>query len=95
VNVFTEADFLPADTTDIPLGASAAQLSTNDEPQPGCSSIRDGSGTAGTLPAMRGTPATTAGTSSFPNLYPEDIWPLSKASQEQMRVSRKREKTAL
>jgi hypothetical protein len=34
--------------------------------------------TAGTLPAMPETPSTTAGTSSFPNLSPEDIWPLLK-----------------
>jgi hypothetical protein len=65
VNVFTEADFLSADTTEIPLGASTAQLSTN-EPQPGRSSIRDGSATAGTLPAVPGM-------RSFRNLSPEDI----------------------
>jgi hypothetical protein len=73
VNVFTEADFLSADTTEIPLGASTAQLSTN-EPQPGCSSIRDGSATAGTLPAVPGTPPTTARMRSFQNLSPEDIY---------------------
>jgi hypothetical protein len=41
------------------------------------------------------TPPTTAGTSSFPNLSPEDIFPLPKVSQEQKRLSRKRGKTAI
>jgi hypothetical protein len=50
VNVFTEADILPADTNKIPLGASSAQLSTSDEQQHGCWSIRDGPAKAGTLP---------------------------------------------
>jgi hypothetical protein len=41
MNVFTEADFLPATTTDIQLDASSSQLPINYGSQPECLSVRD------------------------------------------------------
>jgi hypothetical protein len=58
--VFTEADFLPADTADIRLNVSTVQLPTNDEPHPGCLSVQDNSAAATALPAASGTPSTVA-----------------------------------
>jgi hypothetical protein len=43
MNVFTEADFLPATTTDIQLDASSSQLPNNDGSQPEYLSVRDDS----------------------------------------------------